>query len=185
VRIEQPVDQRRNQHASQRGHYRKGGILQRGKLPGNDLPFQLQPHQQEKQRHEAVVHALVKSELEVKGPDARPNRLLPQVEKAFPPSRIGDDQGNDGSADKDDPAGRGSSQKPLEGAEDSSEKRLKGVLPDPVGIIACFVHRFASCYGKYGWRCESSPPDMNRFPSLLPNNAADRIICDKRRVLYW
>ncbi|MNI55420.1 hypothetical protein D3C73_1103710 [compost metagenome] len=55
VTVEEPVDQRRHHHAANGGRAGQDDLRRFGQLPVEDLALDLQPDQQEEQRHEPVV----------------------------------------------------------------------------------------------------------------------------------
>ncbi len=94
ARVEEEVDGRRNDHASERAEHRQHGALAARQLAVDHLVLDLHPDDEEEEHHEAVVHPVGQRKLETPSGDARADGKVEQVLVALVPRRVGPGEGH-------------------------------------------------------------------------------------------
>ena len=100
--VEGQVDQRRCHHAAQGTQDRKGELPGIGQFPSQDLVFDLQPHDEEEDRHQAILDPLQDGLGDFDVPRLEGEGMLDQAEIACRPGRVGENDRQGGSQGQDD-----------------------------------------------------------------------------------
>ena len=104
--VDREVDQGGDQHPADRGDGRERGASGLPQLALDELALDLEPDDEEEQRHQPVVDPLAQRQVERATSDAHVEVCGPQVDVARLPRRVGPDQRDDGRGDEDDTARR-------------------------------------------------------------------------------
>ncbi len=127
------VDQGRDEHAAQRRGQRECGAPKLAQLPAVDLATDLEPDDEEEDRHQPVVDPEMEVALEGEGTDLEAEGRVPQRRVGVLPGRVRPDQRDGGGQQQDDPAGGLDAQEALDGRIGAPRERARG-LPAPGGL---------------------------------------------------
>ena len=142
--VEPDIEQRRHHHAADGGDHRQHGIADVRQLPHQHLALDLQSDHEEEDGHQAVVDPVVHRVLEDAAASGEAHLQVKQVLIGLVEGAVGDDQGDDGTADEQDAGGGLAVQELLERGGDA----FIGPLPGSEIETALFWHQWISSAGK-------------------------------------
>jgi hypothetical protein len=124
-------DQRGHDHAAHRGQHRQRSSTRVAQVAVDELALDLEPDQQEEERHQRVVHPVPQGQVvEVDGlTDADGGVRLPQGLVGRVPGRVRPRQRDDGGGHQDDAAGRLHLHEPQGGADERTGDEAVGLAP--------------------------------------------------------
>ena len=94
--VDEREDEGGHQHPAQRGERRQGGGTRVAELAEEELALDLEPGEEEEQRHRGVVHPAPQREVEVhRAAERHTEGGVPELLVAVAPSRVGPDEGGD------------------------------------------------------------------------------------------
>ena len=135
--VEGRVNRRGHEHAADGAGDRECRVTPRGELADEHLALDLEPDQEEEDRHEAVVDPVVQAQRQHSRPDPERQGDLPQSVIAIRPGRVGPREGQDGADEQHDPTGRLGRGESLEGAEQMLDEWRGGRRCRGCGVAQC------------------------------------------------
>ena len=129
--VERGIQQRGDHHAAQRPGDRERGPLEGGELAGQHLALDLESHQEEEHRHQAVVDQVVQRRMHRQRPDGQRELRLPEVLVGVRPRGVGPRQRHHDARQEDEAAGGLGLHEALKRREYAlDERRTRGLVPN-------------------------------------------------------